>query len=94
MEVLLTILAALGSTIIITRSWIFEKIRETFCWFEITGILFSCPTCMGFWNGLFYALLFGFTWKEIICAALITSLAGYLFTMVEDIVDKYLSNGH
>ena len=86
----LTILAALGSTIIITRSWIFESLREYFNRWQFTGILFNCPTCMGFWNGLFYALLFGFTWKEIICVALITSLAGYIFTMVEDVVNKHL----
>ena len=87
----LTILAALGSTIIITRSWLFEKIRDFMSKYSFTGILFSCMVCMGFWNGLLYAILFGFGWELTICIALVTSLAGYLFTMVEDIVNKHLS---
>lgn len=86
----LTILASLGSAIIITRTWIFESIRETFNHWQFTGILFHCPCCMGFWNGLFYSLLFSFTWKEIICIALITALFGYIFTMIEDVVNKHL----
>ena len=86
----LTILAALGSTIIITRSWLFESIRGYFNRWQFTGILVHCPTCMGFWNGLFYALLFGAEWELIICIALVTSLAGYLFALIEDVINKYL----
>lgn len=89
--IVLTILAALGSTIIITRSWLFESVREHFTRWQFTGILFHCPQCMGFWNGLFSAILFGLGWKLIICTALVTSLAGYLFTMLEDIVNHYLN---
>ena len=86
----LTILAALGSTIIITRSWIFESIREHFTRWQCTGILFHCPQCMGFWNGLFYAVLFGAEWELTIIIALVTSLAGYLFALIEDVINKYL----
>ena len=89
--IILIILAALGSTIIVTRSWLFESVREYFNRWQFTGILFHCPQCMGFWNGLFYALLFEYCWKLIICITLITSLVGYLFTMVEDVINRYLN---
>lgn len=87
----LTILASLGSTIIITRSWLFEYIRNYFNRWQYTGILFNCPTCMGFWNGLFFSILFGMNWQVVICIAFITSLAGYIFTMIEDVVNRYLN---
>ena len=89
--IILIILAALGSTIIITRSWLFESVREYFNRWQFTGILFHCPQCMGFWNGLLYAVLFSAEWELIICIALVTSLTGYLFTMLEDIVNRYLN---
>lgn len=86
----LTILAALGSTIIITRSWIFESIREYFNRWQFTGILFHCPTCMGFWNGLFYSIIFGLNWKIILGISLTTSLFGYIINMVEDAISHYI----
>lgn len=88
--IILTILASLGSTIIITRSWLFESVRNYPNHSQFTGILFHCPQCMGFWNGLLYAILFGLGWKLTICIALVTSFAGYLFALIEDVINKYL----
>lgn len=54
------IIATLGITHIITGTKIFEKIRF---FLDVVspnffGVLFGCPTCMGFWVGLIVSIFF------------------------------------
>lgn len=54
--IILTIFASIGATLIVTKSWIFERIRENRKT-EFASILFHCPQCMGFWCGFVFACL-------------------------------------
>lgn len=67
--VILTILAAVGATLIVTKSWLFEKVRENRKT-EFASILFHCPQCFGFWCAFvfscFVAPLFVMTLYETI----------------------------
>ena len=78
MEILLTILAALGATIIITRSWLFEKVRDFFSKWEFTGVLFSCMVCMGWWMGLIFSLIIFHSWPLSFLIPFVVSLMGWI----------------
>lgn len=53
---LLAIIGLVGITNIITRSYLFEKVRDNlpFAW---ARYLAQCPTCMGTWVGFAYYLV-------------------------------------
>lgn len=80
--------AGLGATVIITKSWLFEKIRNFAEKFEFTGVLFNCPMCMGFWCGFGIGILFLSSVKEIFLLGLLTSLLGYLLELLEEIINR------
>lgn len=81
MDTILISIAASGLAMIITRSWIFERVRM-FWKSEFMSTLFSCPQCMGFWTGLIMSIPFG--WHNIILAPFISSLIGYLISLYEE----------
>ena len=83
MEVLLTILAALGATIIITRSWLFEKIRDFFSKWAFTGVLFSCMVCMGWWMGLIFGLIIFHSWPLSFLIPFVVSLMGGILEFLQ-----------
>lgn len=43
------ILASIGATFIVTRSYLFEDFRNLFINNEILSTLVNCPQCFGFW---------------------------------------------
>ena len=47
-----SILAAVGMALIITKSYIFEKLRFKLIDNEALFIFVNCPQCMSFWCGL------------------------------------------
>lgn len=57
---LIWIFSILGITHIITGTKIFERIRIAMDVVSpnFLGILFNCPTCMGFWVGIFVSIFF------------------------------------
>ena len=83
MEVLLTILAALGATIIITRSWLFGEIRDFFSTREFTGVLFSCMVCMGWWMGLIFGLIVFHSWPLSFLIPFVVSLMGWILEYLQ-----------
>lgn len=83
MEVLLTILAAMGATIIITRSWLFEKIRDFFSKWTFTGVLFSCMVCMGWWMGLIFGLIIFHSWPLSFLTPFVVSLIGWILEYLQ-----------
>ena len=58
--ILFWIIAAIGATHIITGTSIFERLRTALDRIspKFFGLLFSCPTCMGFWVGVMFSSLF------------------------------------
>lgn len=56
MATILLLLASVGFTFIITRSFLFEELRQAFLESEMATTLLSCPQCMGFWVNLFFSL--------------------------------------
>lgn len=83
MGILLTILAALGATIIITRSWLFEKIRDFASKWEFTGVLFSCMVCMGWWMGLIFGLIVFHSWPLSFLIPFVVSLMGWILEYLQ-----------
>lgn len=57
MDILFYVLSVVGVTTIVTQSFIFSPIRE---WVkskhDFLGTLIECPTCFGFWVGVFLSL--------------------------------------
>lgn len=47
-----TILASLGLSLIVTKSFLFEPIRLLFLEKEFIFTLLNCPQCFSFWSGL------------------------------------------
>lgn len=70
---LFAILAAVGLTIIITKSFLFEKVREL-PKNEFAYTLIHCPQCMGFWCGLLFAVILTPTFEMIVTMPFVTSL--------------------
>lgn len=58
--ILFWIMSSIGMTHIITGTTIFERIRNKVTNYspDFWGVLVTCPTCMGFWVGLFISLFF------------------------------------
>ena len=84
METIIYILASIGLTFIITRSYIFQNIREKIAInSEILGTLFSCPQCMGFWSGLLITIP-TLSLTTMILTALSTSGVCYILTKNEE----------
>lgn len=52
---ILLILASVGATFIVTRSWLFEDLRADFIESEAMTTLLSCPQCFGFWANLVFS---------------------------------------
>lgn len=63
-----SILAAVGSALIITKSFIFERLRFKLINNEALFVLFNCPQCMSFWCGL----LCSAATSVIVCASIYT----------------------
>lgn len=78
MEIILTILAALGCTIIITSSWLFEKVRDYFSKWEFTGVLINCMVCTGWWMGLIFGLIVFHSWPISFLIPFVTSFCGWI----------------
>jgi len=57
-NLILFLCCSFGMTHIITRSTIFEPVRDFMQKKseDFFGVLFTCPTCMGFWVGVFICL--------------------------------------
>ena len=47
-----SILAAVGLSLIITKSFLFERLRFRLIYNEALFVLVNCPQCMSFWFGL------------------------------------------
>ena len=47
-----SILAAVGLSLIITKSFLFERLRFRLINYEALFVLVNCPQCMSFWFGL------------------------------------------
>lgn len=80
MSILLNLAAILGISIIITRTAIFEKIREfvsTRSYFF--GELISCTVCTSFWVGVVFAVI-TLVWQ----LPLISVLCAYIIQIIED----------
>ena len=63
-----SILAAVGSALIITKSFIFERLRFRLIDDEALFYLVNCPQCMSFWCGLLCAV----ATSVIVCASIYT----------------------
>ena len=63
-----SILAAVGMALIITKSFIFEKLRFGLINDEELFILVNCPQCMSFWCGLVCSA----ATSVIVCASIYT----------------------
>lgn len=92
LEIILIILASLGADLIITKSWIFLKVREYFEKWEFSSVLFNCPQCMGFWCGIFMAILFSLSFKYTIAIAFTTSLLGSIYETIEEYINTKMLN--
>lgn len=80
MSILLNLAAILGISIIITRTAIFERIREfvaTRSYFF--GELISCTVCTSFWVGVVFAVI-----KSVWQFPLIAVLCAYIIQIIED----------
>lgn len=77
-----TILASLGMSFIVTKSFLFEPVRLLFIGKEFIFTLLNCPQCFSFWSGLLCsAIVCIFTVIELpvlycIGVALVSSLMG------------------
>lgn len=83
-----TILASLGMSFIVTKSFLFEPVRLLFIGREFIFTLLNCPQCMSFWTGLLCStILCIFTAIELpvlycIGVALTSSLIGELIEKI------------
>ena len=82
--IILTILASLGATIIITRSWLFENFRDFASKNEFFGVLFNCMVCTGWWMGLIFGLIVLHNWPISFLIPFITSLCGWLLEIIQN----------
>lgn len=87
-EIILILLASLGMNLIITKSWIFLKVRDFFDTWEFTNILFNCPQCMGFWCGLTMSIIFLLSLRYVILISLISSLLGAIYESIDEYLQK------
>lgn len=79
LSTVLNILAIEGISIAITRTYIFEKFRESMSMrSEFFGELFSCTVCTSFWTGCIFAVFTG-VWQ----LPFISMAVSYLFTKNE-----------
>jgi hypothetical protein len=93
---LIFLLSSSGLTIIVTKSYIFEPVRELFNvanayhvstlkekLFAKVHKLLSCPLCFGFWAGLVMnALLFNTDWELYIALGFASSIFSFLIYSV------------
>ena len=63
-----SILAAVGMALILTKSFICEKIRYKLINYEALFVLVNCPQCMSFWCGL----LCSAATSVIVCSSIYT----------------------
>lgn len=81
--IVITLLASIGLTFIITQSFLFKGIRKRVCEANRTlGKMISCSQCFSFWSGIFniLGLLFipYFIVFQIACISSILSYATWL----------------
>ena len=77
-------LSSVGMALIITRSFLFEHIRDLMAEVgEYAGTLFSCPQCMGFWCGVLLSFV-SFSWFNLLTVPFISSLIGYLISLIDE----------
>ena len=90
MELLYFVLTAYGLTQILVVGSIFNKIRPPRTWLWVTGKLFHCPMCMGFWVGAFlfginrYTELFTFEYNlaNLLILGCLSSGTSYLMSVL------------
>ena len=79
-----SVLGCVGATLIVTRGYIFEKMRAWFYQLLGENSPFDCPQCTGFWIGVIISItVFG----DVIPVAL---MIGCSTSVVALIIDKYL----
>lgn len=78
------ILAVLGMTYIITKSWLFEGIRENrlVTKHEWSYVLLRCPQCMSFWCAIVLCCILQTSVSECIEMALSSSGLAYLIERI------------
>jgi len=82
METIILTLASTGFSLIVTRSYLLERVRLLFK-NEFLATLFSCPQCFGFWSGIIFSF-FSFSWFNLLTIPFISSLFGYLISLYEN----------
>jgi hypothetical protein len=77
------IFSSIGMTHIITGTSIFEKIRAKVFYYspDFFGVLVGCPTCMGFWVGVFLSLFFPIVQIYDLSSEIITNSTVKLFAL-------------
>ena len=87
-------IVSIGTTIIITQSFLFEEIRNRISSnSNFFGELINCPMCLGLWVGLFYGLFYN---CEILPLALGSSLFSWLISAIGNLIvvmGYYYDNG-
>ena len=84
-----SILAAVGLALIITKSFIFEKLRFKLIDNEALFVLVNCPQCMSFWCGL----LSSAATSIVVCASIYTIIIyclgmALISSFIGEIVEK------
>ena len=100
---LLTIIGLVGITNIITRSYIFEKVRDNlpFAWLRY---LAQCPACSGTWVGFLWYIIavctydswrcipLMFVWGGVVsvCSAVVVACLDYINYAKTDLINKIM----
>ena len=82
-------LMTLSITLILTRSYLFEKPREVVSRIKFLAYFPYCPMCVGFWVGLVVSLTPPFNRLFICCVfgAFLSSLISYVVITIMDKIE-------
>jgi len=95
LDFIIFILSTIGATFIIVFFYIFKWLRDFMKKISpnFLGKLFSCPACMGFWNGLLVRYIQTIHYEldiNIILYGFIGSFVCYLtYLLIKPLMDKY-----
>lgn len=91
MDLVIFLLLNIGFTLIITKSSIFEPLRNFFDRISpnFFGILFSCPQCFGFWSPIILSGIIGFTYS----VSFINTELYFFSSITPYILDGFISSG-
>lgn len=82
-NLLIYLLVVYGATNIVSRERVFEWFRESLREYDKIYELFTCPTCLAFWVGIFFNFMIPLNW--FLCGLMTSGVVN----IIENIKNKF-----